>query len=225
MLQHPPVAPPAGPKIPRSGRQPNRGGIQKRKGAVRTDRDGDLDMEETGGVKKARGRGRVVPPLRGSFGAVSTRNPKASRPARASLNTSAMQKAILRGMGADETIARGPRHTPRITRQPGRSLGREQDLSQGNGLEQVIVRGLKQSKAASNPDGGISDLLGFLERKATVPDAAARDVVRIKKVCLKLYTPGSRWHREFALSGLLSFQAKLSERRPRLSILATSFHG
>lgn len=29
------------------------------------------------------------------------------------------------------------------------------------------VRGLKQSKAASNPDGGLSDLINFLERKSS----------------------------------------------------------
>lgn len=47
-----------------------------------------------------------------------------------------------------------------------------------------MVLGLKQSKAASNPDGGVKDLLAFLERKATGIEAAAgTDAVRIRKVC------------------------------------------
>ena len=50
----------------------------------------------------------------------------------------------------------------------------------GGGLQQISVTGWRRSKAASNPDGGVNDLLAFLERKATAPDARA---VKITKVC------------------------------------------
>jgi nuclear RNA export factor len=45
------------------------------------------------------------------------------------------------------------------------------------------VDGLKASKAASNPDGGLESLLGFLERKAAGLDSGSNRAVKIKKVC------------------------------------------
>lgn len=52
-----------------------------------------------------------------------------------------------------------------------------------NGSEQIRVVGLKQSKAASNPDGGVKDLLAFLERKANGLASSGNVPVRIRKVC------------------------------------------
>jgi nuclear RNA export factor len=46
------------------------------------------------------------------------------------------------------------------------------------------VDGLKASKAASNADGGLESLLGFLERKSAGLDAASNRAIKIKKVCL-----------------------------------------
>jgi hypothetical protein len=62
------------------------------------------------------------------------------------------------------------------------------DLIKGKGgrepnLAQLLIRGLKRSKAASNHDGGLSILISFLERKANERDTS-RDPVRIRKVCL-----------------------------------------
>lgn len=53
----------------------------------------------------------------------------------------------------------------------------------GAGLEQVIVRGWKQSKAASNRDGGLESLLTFLEKKLNHPDSKSGQRARITKVC------------------------------------------
>ena len=79
--------------------------------------------------------------------------------------------------------------------------------------DQIIVKGFKQSKAATNPGGGISELIAFLERKATHPDAP--ETVKIKKVCLKLQSARQQRYQSSKFSGPPSFQAKLSERRPR----------
>lgn len=53
----------------------------------------------------------------------------------------------------------------------------------GNPLEQVSVRGWKQSKAASNRDGGHESLITFLEKKLNTPDSKASSRARITKVC------------------------------------------
>lgn len=50
-------------------------------------------------------------------------------------------------------------------------------------LEQVSVRGWKQSKAASNRDGGHESLITFLEKKLNTSDSKAGSRARITKVC------------------------------------------
>lgn len=65
-------------------------------------------------------------------------------------------------------------------------------------LEELMVVGLKQSKAASNRDGGVKDLLAFLERKATGPETPATDAVRIRKVCGSLRCIGHQSLRNIA---------------------------
>jgi nuclear RNA export factor len=52
------------------------------------------------------------------------------------------------------------------------------------GPASLRIDGLSSSKAASNPDGGLESLLGFLERKASGLDAKSNRTVKIKKVCL-----------------------------------------
>ncbi|KAK4059764.1 hypothetical protein Trihar35433_10580 [Trichoderma harzianum] len=49
------------------------------------------------------------------------------------------------------------------------------------GLTWLRVRGLKQSKAASNSDGGLSDLLSFLERKASSLGTGRKRHITIRK--------------------------------------------
>ncbi|KAL4912040.1 hypothetical protein BDW62DRAFT_195570 [Aspergillus aurantiobrunneus] len=51
----------------------------------------------------------------------------------------------------------------------------------GAGLEQVAVRGWKESKAASNRDGGVESLVAFLEKKLTSPDSKSGSRARISK--------------------------------------------
>lgn len=215
------AVPPTGPKATRtSGRltsshAPSRGGIQKQGTTpARVDKDGDVAMGAAGAGGKASGSGRGTA-IRGS--ATSRRHDplsgRASRPTRTGINTSAIEKTILRNMGSDASISKGPRSSLRGVR--GRDRGRDRAGAIRDPLERISVTGLKQSKAAGNPDGGVSDIIGFLERKATNPDAPAREAVKIRKVCLTLRSTRQQRRRNSDFSGLLSFQAKLSERRPR----------
>lgn len=52
----------------------------------------------------------------------------------------------------------------------------------GGNLEQLSVRGLKQSRAASHRDGGVESLLGFLERRLA-SDSKHGTRAKISKVC------------------------------------------
>lgn len=113
----------------------------------------------------------------------------------------AIQKAIYSSASSQANV-RQPR---------GRveELARDPSSRDRSGLEQLSVRGWRQSKAASNADGGIESLIAFLEKKGTPPDSAANLRVRITKVCA---TPLSASHQRIrsvvAPSRLLSFQAK-----------------
>jgi nuclear RNA export factor len=79
--------------------------------------------------------------------------------------------------------------------------------TRGAGLEQVSVRGWKQSKAASNRDGGLESLIAFLEKKLTTPDSKAGARARITKVCA---TP------ELAVTDSKNAQRSYSPVCPRL---------
>ncbi len=183
-------------------------------------------MDAAGRIKNSRvagGRGNTqFSQSRGGAASGAGRPVKGSRAIRTSLNQDTLQRAVLRGMGtpSDGHFPTGFKHTGRYTRNDGKSWIRERDSSGREPLPQIIIRGFKDSKAAANPDGGIQGLLAFLERKASATDSATRDMVRIKKVCLTLCFRGHRCHRSLGLSGLLSFQAKLSERRPKYSSIA-----
>ena len=223
---------PSGPRASRqsarlnASRQPVRGGIQKRSGTpLQVDKDGDLDMGADAKTRSERavrsGRGTAIRGL-GQIPRLNTPEPLtnrvSARPARARIDTAAIQKAVLRGMGSNEPVAktgsRGARVGPRA---------RESAREARESLERIAVFGLKQSKAANNKDGGISDLLAFLERKATIPDASARDSVKIRKVCLTSQIAGHQQplHPPSRISGPLSFQAKYLERRPRYAATAS----
>ena len=89
------------------------------------------------------------------------------RPGKNGVAPDALQKAIIRGMNSGEAVVRGPR-SPR---------GNKKHITP---LDQISVRGWKESKAASNPGGPVKSLLGFLERKASAPETQ----VKITKVCL-----------------------------------------
>ncbi|KAL9129404.1 MAG: hypothetical protein Q9217_002135 [Psora testacea] len=189
MLQ-PPSPDLSGPRASRqsarltSSRQPNRGGIRKPTATpYRVDKDGDLVMDAAGaGVRGervgTRGRGSAIHGSRqtrrhNTPDSVSSR--MSTRPARTGIDMSAIQKAVLRGMGSNEPLPKGLRTGLKGVH------AKENTLEVRNGLDKIRVWGLKESKAAVNKDGGISDLIAFLERKATNPDAPARDAVKIKK--------------------------------------------
>ena len=122
--------------------------------------------------------------LRNRGGAGSAPEVRTLGSTRPSLNAAAVQKAIIRGLGSDDAMARVWRQGSRSTRPLSKRMEKEKDAT-AKGLIQLSVRGLKNSKAASNPDGGIKDLLAFLERKASA-DMPARETVKIKKVCFDI---------------------------------------
>ena len=215
MLHQPP--PPTGPRASgrlTSSRFPSRGGIQKRNTTPsRVDKDGDLVMDQAGTTGRARGRGRgaAIQDSSGTRkgGTSGSLAPRVPRQVRKGIDPSAIQKAVLRGMGSSEIAPKGPRSSLRNVRGRGRGSSRPTDEA----CDQITIKGFKQSKAAANPGGGISELIAFLERKATHPDA--KEAVKIKEVCLTLHSARQQRHHNSELSGPPSFQAKLSERRPR----------
>lgn len=214
-----PTSPPSGPRASRSSqsasstRRPNRGGIQKRTGPIRTDKDGDLVMAASASVGRGSngrsGGGRGTTQMRTNGRSGPRFETTERRAAKSALNLPLMQKAILQEMGAGKLVTRGSRSSQRIA----------------SVLDIITIKGLKQSKAASNQDGGVKDLVAFLERKATAPDASTREMVRIRKVCLILQFTGPQRPCNSGLSGPLSFQAKPSERRPRYPSLAATALG
>lgn len=129
----------------------NRGGIRKR-GPTRTDRDGDMDMDGSGPRGGRRGRGSGGG--RSTTGRLQTHG-----------RADAIEKAITTTHDTKDTQA---------------NIRRNQK-STGSNLEQLSVRGWKQSKAASNRDGGVESLLAFLERRMNSQSKGPR--VKITKVC------------------------------------------
>ncbi|KAF4636361.1 hypothetical protein G7Y89_g1743 [Cudoniella acicularis] len=138
-----------------------RGGIQKRRGGagpVRVDKDGDLVMDPTtAGEKRRSGRGQIEgnAPSRGSG------RGRGGPSRNASAGVLKAQQAIMRGIGAKQANVLESRITA-----PG---------------SQLQVDGLNESKAASNPDGGLESLLAFLERKASALDSKSNRAIKIKK--------------------------------------------
>ncbi|KAG5981459.1 hypothetical protein E4U55_002906 [Claviceps digitariae] len=126
-----------------------RGGIQKRRAGMRTDIDGDLDMDAVG--------------KRAAKVAASEARASRSRPARAGpgknpRGVSTAAQTVLKHLKGNDSSGLASRASASITGRATRARGN---------LSFLRVHGLKQSKAASNQDGGLSDLLAFLERKAT----------------------------------------------------------
>lgn len=131
----------------------DRGGIRKR-GPIRTDRDGDMDMDRGGarGGKRPRGdSGRSTP---------------SGRPIARDRTLDAIQKAISSSKDSQANI-------------------RQINRAGGANLEQFSVRGWKQSKAASNRDGGVESLIAFLERRMNATTKSGPRA-KITKVCSTL---------------------------------------
>ena len=188
----------------------HRGGIQKRgQQTVRLDRNGDLDMDSNGvGRGRGRGRGRgtdhrhnTSKPYTNGYG-----DPFRDRDTRRNrVDLSAAQKGVFRAMGDATSLPKGPRASFRLTNSPSQRSGGTDRPATG-ALDQILIRGLGQSKAATNADGGLESLISWLERKAT---GSNEEAVRVKKVCLALYIAGSPNSSSIALSGPLLFHAKL----------------
>ncbi len=139
------------------------GGIQKRRGPTRVDNDGDLDMgsgaarRSTPASGDSKGRGGGKSNTRGASKTAQT---------------------ILKHLTNGDASQLASRVTNPSAAKAARS--RAQNATP---LQFLRVHGLKQSKAASNRDGGISDLLSFLERKASSFLTGRKRQVKIKKVC------------------------------------------
>lgn len=231
-----------------SSRGPSRGGIQKRRGGTpRVDRDGDLVMDAVAGS----GRGRGAPsqpgqpyPTTATYGNRSTAR---GGPVRSVVRGGVSRGGLIRAGLIRGGVARGTTN-PRRIGQAWDNINSENAIirpqqsdaplrgilkvnpsspmgNQNSKLNQVSVRGWTESKAASNQDRGIKDLIAFLERKATGTTATARDAVRIVKVCLHSRSAGHQSLRNFATFGPLSFQANPIERRPRPSNFAVPTFG
>lgn len=159
----------APPRAPR-GASPNvrggggrGGGIQKRRGGtgpVRVDKDGDLLMDAAADKRRS-GKGRMDP----SKPPISSRT-TGSAARGGHMASQKAQQAIIRGLGGKQANVLESRAT--------------------NAPTSLQIYGLKASKAASNTDGGLESLLGFLERKAKGTDPDPNRIVKIKKVCLML---------------------------------------
>ncbi|KAL2213544.1 hypothetical protein CC79DRAFT_1362355 [Sarocladium strictum] len=132
----------------------SRGGISKRKG--RTDTDGDLDMTAT--TRRS---------TRNTAGG-SSRGGKSTSTRSASKVAEAVQRHLKTGDG--ELDARISQSSDRKKSRPAPNL------------TWLRVRGLKESKASRNPDGGLSDLLAFLERKAgSFTSGRRKRAIKVKK--------------------------------------------
>ncbi|OAA73255.1 mRNA export factor mex67 [Cordyceps fumosorosea ARSEF 2679] len=135
----------------------SRGGIQKKRaGPTKIDGDGDLDMESAA-RRSAKSAGAQ------SSGGQARPNTRSS--AKTARGTSRTAQNLLKHL-ANGDIGDVPSRPTR-----GKPA-----------LSYLRVYGLKQSKAATNPDGGVKDLLNFLERKASAfTTGRQRKNVMIKK--------------------------------------------
>ncbi|KAL6403324.1 mRNA export factor MEX67 [Ilyonectria robusta] len=133
-----------------------RGGIQKRgRASTRADGDGDLDMDSAGArTKKTTPADSNTTRTRPSTRAATSLNAKG--PSRTAQN-------VLKHLTNGSASSLASRISGAASGK-GKGKGRQQDMS---GLSVLRVGGLKQSKAASNPGGGLDDLLAFMERKAS----------------------------------------------------------
>lgn len=145
----------------------SRGGIQKKRaGATKIDGDGDLDMDSAA-RRSAKSAGTQP------SGGQSKPNTRSStvKPARgASKVAQNVLKHLANGASGDTAS--------RLTRGRART---------GAGWSYLRVYGLRQSKASSNPDSGMKDLLSFLERKASAfTTGRQRRNIMIKTVCNRI---------------------------------------
>ncbi|KAJ5996082.1 hypothetical protein N7499_007601 [Penicillium canescens] len=144
----------------RRGGGSDRGGIRKR-GPTRTDRDGDMDMDAGGSRAKGSrpessrsGAGGVRPPAPRSGGTTAggRGSGRTGRGGRVQSRDKTMD-AIQRAIASTESQA-----TIRQNRQNDNNNRKRESVP-------FSVRGWKQSKVASDKDGGVGSVISFLERR------------------------------------------------------------
>lgn len=144
----------------------DRGGIRKR-GPTRTDRDGDMDMDGPGARGGKRGRGGPSRPSgSGSGSGAGAGRPARSggdRPQARDKTLDAIQKAISNTRESQVNIRQGKNNA-------------------ASNLESFSVRGWKTSKVSSHRDGGVENLIAFLERRMNA-NSKSGPRARVTKVC------------------------------------------
>jgi nuclear RNA export factor len=141
----------------RGSKNPPRGPAATRRDRMKADRDGDLAMD---GPTKARG-GRVGK----SSGSANARKDLTAGKSKGGILSAANQRAILKHAGAGDVAMKGSKSVP------------------SRGLTELKVSNWNKSKASTNPDGGVSSLITWLEKKASNRLSSRVRTVKIKKVC------------------------------------------
>ena len=170
---------------------PSRGGIQKRPG-------GRGGREERGGRGGRGRRGGLYRSDRDGDLEMSTGEGDESGHGRG------------RSQGGARSDTRYDTPHRAFTKRLEEMMGNQIDRKAGGPLEELTIHGWRQSKVVQDLKQGqaIWKTREWLEKKAG-------NLNGIKKVCLKIQSAGPKHPTDFALIGPLSFQANLSERRPR----------
>ena len=172
----------------RASKNNPRGPAATRRDRTKGDRDGDLSMD---GPVKGRG-GRVGK----SSGPANPRKDLTAGKGKGGILSATNQRAILKHAGAGDVAMRGPKSVS------------------SRGLTELKITNWKKSKASTNPDGGVSSLITWLEKKASNRLGSRIRTVKIKKVCRRHYSycySGSRYTlRRITYSGPLSFATHLT---------------
>ena len=167
----------------RASKNASRGPAATRRDRTKADRDGDLAMD---GPIKGRG-GRVGK----SSGSANPRKDLTAGKGKGGILSAANQRAILKHAGAGDVAMKGPKNAP------------------SRGLAELKVTGWNKSKASTNPDGGVSSLITWLEKKASNRLSSRVRTVKIKKVC--------RRHHSHCYSGFRSTPLQSVSSGPLLS--------
>jgi nuclear RNA export factor len=211
--------PPTGPRGSSPARRGiGRGGIQKRRGGPpRVDKDGDLVMDTVEGkmiVGGGSGRPEGNKSLRARAGA---RGGQVAGTPRGNLLTQQSQQAIIRGLESHQANVLESRISQGTSIEHSGPVRKDWRRDPQTPPVSLRVRGLKESKAASNHDGGLKDLLSFLERKANGQDVESHKMVRIKKVCLIIKVAESPGVTQPPLGYTSSSPGQVGMRRPKLT--------
>lgn len=162
----------------------SRGGISKRRGGLREDRDGDLVMDAA-----VRGRGNRIGKAPRAASSAPAAAPKGPRGGMRQSTTA--KQAIMRHLGAGDVNMRNTRVA----------------TAARGALVELKITGWEKSRASQDNDRGVSALISWLERKATTRLSSRARAVTIKKVRLR---PSDRHiTRQPPAIGPPSFAAKL----------------